>query len=71
VPICCTVFERAGNIVAKNFLESSLNEIEDNKKNVKTCDKCMKMRLPEYNMGFNQKKWQQVAEKKKSFDIVE
>ena len=71
VPICCTVFERAGNIVAKNFLESSLDEIEDNKKNVKTCDRCMKMRLPEYNMGFNQKKWQQVAEKKKSFDIVE
>jgi molybdenum cofactor biosynthesis enzyme MoaA len=69
VPVCCTVFEREGNIVAEDFLIASLSKIEKNKKNVKTCERCMKFRLPEYNMGFNQKKWHQIADKKESLDI--
>ena len=32
VPVCCTVFEREGNIVSENYLNSNLKEIEDNKK---------------------------------------
>ena len=70
VPVCCTVFEREDNIVSQNYLESSLEEIEKNKKSVVTCKKCMERRLPEYNMGFNKKLWQETAQKKSSTDLV-
>lgn len=68
VPVCCTVFERGDNVVAKNFLETSLQEIEINKKNVKVCEKCMEKRLPEYNMGLNEEKWASVAKSKSSLE---
>jgi MoaA/NifB/PqqE/SkfB family radical SAM enzyme len=64
VPICCTVWQRDENVVAKNFLESDLNEINKNKKNVDLCNKCMKLRLPEYNMGLNKHGWEGYAKQK-------
>lgn len=68
VPVCCLVFEREGNIVAENYLDSNLEQISSKKAQVATCNKCMKQRLPEYNMGFNQKKWHELANKKNSLD---
>lgn len=68
VPVCCTVFERGENIVAKNFLSSDLNEIAANKATVSICKICTKKRLPEYNMGFNQHKWASVAKTKISLE---
>jgi hypothetical protein len=62
------VFERGDNVVAKNFLETSLQEIEINKKNVKVCETCMEKRLPEYNMGLNEEKWATVAKSKSSLE---
>ena len=70
VPICCTVFERGDNIVAQDFLQSSLKEISENKKNVAICDRCMKSRLPEYNMGFNEDKWEIIANSKSSTELT-
>ena len=69
VPICCTVWQRDENVVAKNFLESSINEINTNKKNVDLCNKCMKLKLPEYNMGLNKNGWQEYAKQKVVTDI--
>ena len=69
VPICCTVWQRDENIVAKNFLESDLNEINRNKKNVDLCNKCMKLRLPEYNMGLNKNGWKKYAKEKTITDV--
>tara|TARA_Y100000741_G_C18262073_1_gene560841 strand:- start:1654 stop:2958 length:1305 start_codon:yes stop_codon:yes gene_type:complete len=69
VPVCCTVWERDKNIVALNFLESNVSEINKNKKNVDLCNKCMNLRLPEYNMGFNKKGWENYAKQKKITDI--
>jgi len=68
VPICCTVWQRDENVVAKNFLESNLDEINKNKKNVELCNKCMKLRLPEYNMGLNKTGWEEYAKQKKVTD---
>jgi MoaA/NifB/PqqE/SkfB family radical SAM enzyme len=64
VPICCTVWQRDDNVVARNFLKSNLNDIIENKKNVDLCRKCMKLRLPEYNMGLNIKGWEEYAKQK-------
>ena len=69
VPICCTVWQRDENVVAKNFLESNLDEINKNKKNVDLCNKCMKLRLPEYNMGLNKNGWEGYAKQKTVTDI--
>jgi len=69
VPICCTVWQRDENVVAKNFLESNLDEINKNKKNVDLCNKCMKLRLPEYNMGLNKNGWEEYAKQKTVTDI--
>ena len=69
VPVCCTVWERDKNVVAKNFLESNIDEININKKKVDLCNKCMNLRLPEYNMGFNKKGWKEYAKEKNITDI--
>ena len=61
IPVCCTVWERGENIVAKNFLDSSLDEINANKRKVDLCNKCMELKLPEYNMGFNKARWHNYA----------
>jgi len=64
VPVCCTVFQRENNIVAQNYLESSIEEINAHKKSVSTCIKCMELALPEYNMGFNRQGWEVFANEK-------
>jgi len=69
VPVCCTVWQRDKNVVAKNFLESNIDEINNNKKQVDLCNKCMNLRLPEYNMGFNKKGWSDYAKQKNITDI--
>ncbi|MDP3705981.1 MAG: radical SAM protein [Legionellaceae bacterium] len=69
VPICCTVFHREGNIVAPNFLEATTQEINEAKKKNKLCSQCMKLRLPEYNLGFNRKEWDSYAQQKSIIDV--
>ena len=69
VPICCTVWQRDKNVVANNFLKSTLKEINSNKKNVDLCNKCMKLRLPEYNMGLNKTGWENYAKQKTITDL--
>ena len=69
VPVCCVVWERDKNVVAENFLKTNLNEINLNKKQVKLCNKCMKLNLPEYNMGFNNKDWEKYAKQKVITDV--
>lgn len=69
VPVCCLVFNRNdGTIVSKNFLDISLSELEKEKNKVDLCNKCMSASLPQYNMGFNKKGWDNIASKKESFD---
>jgi MoaA/NifB/PqqE/SkfB family radical SAM enzyme len=69
VPVCCVVWERDKNVVAQNFLKTNLNEINLNKKQVKLCNKCMKLNLPEYNMGFNKMDWERYAKQKVITDV--
>jgi MoaA/NifB/PqqE/SkfB family radical SAM enzyme len=69
VPVCCTVWERGSNVVAKNFLKSNVDEINNKKKQVELCIKCMKNNLPQYNMGFNQKLWKKYAKDKILNDV--
>jgi MoaA/NifB/PqqE/SkfB family radical SAM enzyme len=69
VPVCCVVWERDKNVVAQNFLKTNLNEINLNKKQVKLCNKCMKLNLPEYNMGFNKMDWERYAKQKAITDV--
>ena len=69
VPVCCTVWERGSNVVAKNFLKSNVDEINNKKKQVELCNKCMKNNLPQYNMGFNQKLWKKYAKDKILNDV--
>ena len=68
VPVCCTVWERKESIVAQNFLKTNINEINLNKKKIAMCQKCMDLRLPEYNMGLNQNGWAAYAKEKKISD---
>ena len=56
-------FLKEKEICPVNYLNSNLKEIEDNKKLVNTCKKCMELRLPEYNMGFNKHLWEEIAKK--------
>jgi MoaA/NifB/PqqE/SkfB family radical SAM enzyme len=64
VPVCCTVFHRKGNIIAQNFLESTKEEVSQGKLNANICAKCMELRLPEYNLGFNRLEWDHFASQK-------
>ena len=68
VPVCCTVFNRGENIVAKNYLNVTPEDIKIGKTSVSTCKKCMAYGLPEYNMGFNKNEWERIARQKSSFD---
>jgi len=68
VPVCCTVFQRGENIVSQNYLENSIDQINEKKKKVSTCVRCMDLALPEYNMGFNRSKWKFFADKKNITD---
>ena len=69
IPVCCTVWERENNVVAKNYLETNLKEINYNKGKAEICKKCMNLRLPEYNMGFNKQGWKQYAKEKTITDV--
>ena len=67
--MCCTVWEREKNVVANNYLETNLKEINYNKSKAEICKKCMNLKLPEYNMGFNKKGWEHYAKQKTITDI--
>ena len=69
VPVCCTVFDREDTIVSKNYLETTISDINSGKKRIKLCKKCMNIGLPAYNMGFNRKGWNKIASQKVSRDI--
>ena len=67
VPVCCLVFNRS-NIVSKNYLEASIDEINKGKEKAEICKKCMNLNLPQYNMGFNKKEWVRYASQKTVVD---
>lgn len=69
VPVCCTVWERGANVVTQNYLTSSIDEINRDKKKIDICNKCMKQNLPQYNMGFNQDQWKKYASNKIIKDV--
>jgi len=69
IPVCCTVWERDKNVVSENYLETNLKEINYNKSKVEICKKCMNLKLPEYNMGFNKKGWTEYANQKTITDM--
>ena len=64
VPVCCTTFFRDETIVSKNYLEDNLDKINESKTKISLCDRCMKENLPQYNLGFNKKKWKEIADSK-------
>ena len=68
VPVCCTVFDR-DNIVINNFLNSTIEAINEKKSQAHICKKCTSLGLPEYNMGFNRPGWDKFANEKVSTDI--
>lgn len=68
VPICCTTFFREGNLVSENYLTDSLDDINNKKKKIDLCTRCMKENLPEYNMGFNKNIWDSYASQKQIID---
>jgi len=68
VPVCCTVFNGEGTIIADNYLDASFVEINKKKNMAEICNKCMDYGLPAYNMGFNQKGWKAIASSKSSSD---
>ena len=68
VPVCCTVFNR-DHLVSQDFLETSLEQINQNKSESDICKKCMGLKLPEYNMGFNKIGWNNFDAQKTSFDL--
>jgi organic radical activating enzyme len=68
VPVCCIVFNGEGTIMADNYLDASLVEINNKKNTAKICNKCMDYGLPAYNMGFNQNGWKAIASSKPSSD---
>jgi MoaA/NifB/PqqE/SkfB family radical SAM enzyme len=69
VPVCCTVFDRNETTVAINFMESTIEGINEAKSRVKICERCMAAGLPEYNMGFNKQGWHEIAKRKAIIDI--
>jgi MoaA/NifB/PqqE/SkfB family radical SAM enzyme len=68
VPVCCVVYERDGNMVSNNYLQTGIDEINSRKRDIRTCEKCSKLGLPEYNMGFNASQWSEIASLKQSYD---
>ncbi len=68
VPVCCLVFNR-NHLVSTNYLDTPIKDINLNKSCTDICTKCMQLKLPEYNMGFNKKGWNQYALEKTSADM--
>jgi len=63
VPVCCTVYSRGSNVVSDNFLVDSLDDISARKRSVELCSRCMRERLPEYNLGLNRTMLDEFASK--------
>ena len=70
VPVCCTVSDRLTATVNHNYLTATLPEISKGKDNAKICTKCMSFGLPEYNLGYNKKGWDEIAATKTSLDVA-
>lgn len=70
VPVCCTVADRATATAAPNFLETTPESLTRAKNAMAICGKCMHYGLPEYNLGYNQKGWDEFARAKASTDLA-
>ena len=68
IPVCCLVFNR-DHLVSGNYLKDEISDIDKRKEEAKICEKCMKMNLPQYNMGFNKSGWEEIARRKTKVDI--
>lgn len=69
VPLCCACFDRPHSIILDDYLQSTLEEIIEKKRNHPLCDKCIKYGLPAYNLWFNYGEWDRIASQKESEDI--
>ena len=67
VPVCCLVFNR-DHLVSNSYLADSLGQINNAKEKEELCNTCMKLNLPQYNMGFNKHKWEKISSEKTSND---
>ena len=63
VPICCLVFNRE-HLVSNNYLDDSLISINNRKQEESLCNTCMQLNLPQYNMGFNKERWEEISSSK-------
>ncbi len=71
VPVCCLVYNRnQDTIVAQNYLQSPLSEINAQKANVDLCARCIHLGLPAYNMGFNKENWNRIAASKACEELL-
>lgn len=69
VPVCCTTFNRAANIVAQNFLKTPKAQLEAQKRRAAICTTCTRQGLPAYNLGLNRRQWEAIAATKPSTDL--
>ena len=69
VPVCCLVFNRE-HLVSNNYLKDSLESIDENKQKEALCNTCMRLNLPQYNMGFNKDRWHEISAGKISEDNI-
>lgn len=71
VPVCCLVYNRNQNtIVAKNYLQSTLGQINAQKSKVDLCTECLHFGLPAYNMGLNKENWKRIADSKECKEML-
>ena len=69
VSLCCVGFDQKIYNISNNYLDITLEDIWNKKDNNPLCDKCLSYGLPAYNLGYNQKGWDDVANKKVSEDV--
>ena len=61
VALCCVCFDRNTSTISDDYLKDSFEEISARKHHHKQCRACMKLGIPPYLLGVNQKGWDEVA----------
>ena len=63
VPLCCVSFDRQKNssIISNDYLKESLKDLSKKKEKHSLCTKCMGHGIPPYQLGVNEKGWEDKA----------